>query len=253
MEIPLSVTIICKNEEKNIATCLESVKWADEIIVVDAFSSDKTIDIVRKYTDKIFQNHWEGYTAQRKFALSKTSHQWVFSIDADEKCPEELKSEILDAIRHSGEIVGYKIPRKSYFLGKWIKHCGWYPGYQLRLFKKSEAEVTNRLVHEGYEVKGDIGYLKTAIEHYTVNSIADYMNRVNVYSTLQACEKLNRRKVRFGDLFLRPVSSFIRQFFIQRGFLDGVYGLMVTFFDVITNMLTYMKIWEMQNSSKKEL
>lgn len=253
MEIPLSVAVICKNEEKNISTCLESVKWADEIIVVDAFSSDKTIDIASRYTDKVFQNHWEGYAAQRRFALSKTSHQWVFAIDADEKCPEKLKLEILDVIQHSGEIIGYKIPRKSYFLGKWIKHCGWYPGYQLRLFRKTETEVTNRLVHEGYEVKGKIGYLKNAIEHYTVNSIADYMNRVNVYSTLQALEKLNHRKVRFWDLFFRPISSFIRQFLIQRGFLDGVYGLMVTFFDVITNMLTYMKMWEMQNSSNKKL
>lgn len=252
MEIPLSVIIICKNEEKNISTCLESIKWADEIIVVDAFSSDKTIDIARRYTNKVFQNHWEGYTAQRRFALEKASHQWVFSIDADEKCTEELKSEILDAIQHSGKIAGYKIPRKSYFLGKWIRYCGWYPGYQLRLFKKSETYVTDRLVHEGYEVKGKIGYLKNAIEHYTVSSIADYMNRVNVYSTLQAYEKLNRRKVGFKDLFFRPISSFMRQFLIQRGFLDGIYGLMVTFFDVITNMLTYMKIWEMQHSSKKE-
>ena len=251
MEIPLSITIICKNEEKNIYNCLESVKWADEIVVVDAFSTDKTIEIARRYTDKVFQNKWEGYAEQRKFALSKVSHQWVFSLDADEKCTEELKSEILDAIQNSKEIAGYKIPRKSYFLGKWIKHCGWYPGYQLRLFKKSETTVTDRLVHEGYEVNGTIGYLKNAIEHYTVNSIEDYMNRVNIYSTLQAYEKNNRKKVKFTDLFFRPISSFIRQFFIQRGFLDGVYGLMVTFFDVITNMLTYMKIWEMQNTSKK--
>ncbi|MCX6165970.1 MAG: glycosyltransferase family 2 protein [Ignavibacteriae bacterium] len=248
----LAVTIICKNEEENIRECLESVKWADEIILVDSFSKDKTIEIAKEYTDKIFQEEWKGFTKQREFALSKVSEKWVFPLDADERCSPELKDEILSVIKSDKNFTGYRIPRKSFFMGKWIKHCGWYPGYQTRLFLKDKAMVADRLVHEGYEIDGEMGFLKSDILHYTVISISDYMHKVNNYSSLQAVEKSKKKKIKLYDILLRPTASFIQQFIFKKGFLDGIYGLMVTNFDIITNMLTYMKAWELQHKQNKK-
>ncbi len=247
----ISVTIICKNEEENIRKCLESIKWVDEIIVVDSFSDDKTVEIAKEYTNKVFQRKWEGYAKQREYALSKTTNKWIFPLDADERCSEELKNEIISVINSNNRISGYRIPRKSFFLGKWIKFCGWYPGYQTRLFKRESVTVSNRLVHEGYIVNGEIGFLRNDILHFTVNSISDYFSRINNYSSLQAIEKANKKKIGFYDIFLRPIAAFLQTFFLKKGFLDGIYGLMVTNFDVITNLLTYMKAWEIQKKNNK--
>lgn len=243
----ISVAVISKNEEGNIGRCLASVTWADEIVLVDACSTDKTTDIARKYTDKIFRNEWKGFNEQRKFALSKTSYDWVLVLDADELCSDELKTEIRNFITNQEKYHGFRIPRKNFFLNRWIKHGGWYPGYQLRFFNKNYTKITDRLVHEGYEVDGEIGYFRGNIDHYTVNSISEFMSKVNKYSSLQAEEKSANKNVNFLDLLLRPFAAFFVQFFIRRGFMDGVYGLMVANFDVITNMLTYMKIFEIRN------
>ena len=244
----ISVTIICRNEEKNIEECIRGVLWADEIVVIDAFSTDKTVEIASKFNVRIIQNEWLGYAKQREFALSKCNNDWVFSIDADERCTPELEKEIEDTLNSSSnKFSGFKIPRKNFFLGKWVKHCGWYPGYQLRLFKKSCIKVTDRLIHEGYELNSEPGILKNDLIHFTVQSIDDYMTRVNHYSTMQALEKRGRKNVKFRDIFLRPLSAYLQQYFLKGGFLDGITGLMVVNFHVMTNMLTYMKIWEMQN------
>ena len=133
----VSGLIICKNEEKNIEECIKSILWCDEIIVVDSFSTDNTINIVKKYTEKVFQNEWHGFADQRKFALSKAVNEWIFTIDADERCSVELKEEIANILKQN--VIsenGFEIPRKSFFLDKWIKHGGWYPNYQLRFFRK---------------------------------------------------------------------------------------------------------------------
>ena len=247
----LSVTVITKNEEDNIRKCLESVKWADEIIVVDSYSTDKTLQIAKEFTEKVYTEEWKGFAKQREFALSKASNEWVFPLDADERCSDELREEILGIIKSGSKFSGFRIPRKTFFLGKWIRHCGWYPGYQTRFFRKEKTKVTDRLVHEGYEVEGDMGFLKGDILHYSVTSITDYMRKVNNYSTLQAMEKANKKEVKFSDLLLRPVAAHLQNFIFKKGFLDGVHGLMVTNFDIITNMLTYMKAWEIQNKNKK--
>lgn len=247
----ISVTIIAKNEEKNIEECIRSVEWADEIVVVDGESTDSTQLIVKNFPKtKLIVNKWEGYSSQRRLALKSTTQPWIFSIDADERATPELRDEILNAVKEN-KYNGFRIPRKSFFLNKWVKHCGWYPGFQMRLFKKDKVSVAERLVHEGYEVDGETGFLKNDILHYTVNSIGEYMERVNIYSTLQAREKMHRRKVKFRDIYLRPIAAFFQHFFMKLGFLDGVHGLMVAYFDMMTNLLTYMKIWEFQNNNKK--
>ena len=248
----VSVNIICKNEEQNIEDCLKSVLWADEIIVVDGESTDKTVEIARKFTDKVYINKWEGFASQRSFALGKSTKDWVLVLDADERCSPELKDEIMAYLNSNNKIYkGFKLPRRNFFLGKWIKHGGWYPGYQFRFFRKDSTIVSDRLVHEGYVIDGEIGTMKNDILHYTVQSISEFMHKVNGYSTLQAKEKSKRRNVKFRDILLRPIASFYIQFFVRGGFRDGIHGLMVANFDVITNMLTYMKIWELQNKEKE--
>jgi len=242
------VTIICGDEENNIEECIKSVQWADEIILVDSYSKDKTIEIASKYNVKIFQNKWESFAEQRQIALSKCSNDWVFSLDADERCTSILAEEIKEKINSSeNKFTGFKIPRKSFFLNKWVRHGGWYPDYQLRLFKK-QATVSDRLVHEKYEVKGEIGFLKNDLLHYTVSSISDYMHKVNQYSTLQAIEKAGKKKINFFNMLFRPILAFIQGYILKGGFLDGITGLMVVNFHIITNMLAYMKIWQIQRN-----
>ena len=250
----VSAVIICTNEEDNIEECIKSISWADEIVILDGGSKDKTIEIAKKYTDKIFVNEWKGFAVQRNYSLSKVNYDWVFSLDADERCPMELESEIKEIlIKDTISYKGFKIPRKSFFLNKWIKHCGWYPDYQFRLFRKEYTKVTNRLVHEGFKVEGDIGILKNDILHYTVKTISDFAARINKYSTLSAKEKVNKKSVTYLDLIIRPPLSFTREYIIKKGFLDGIHGIMVALFNSITNMLTYMKTWELQNIKKSHV
>ena len=247
----VSVNIICKNEEKNVEDCLKSVLWADEIVVVDGESNDNTVEIAKRYTDKVFINKWEGFAKQRNFALGKSTKDWVLVLDADERCSPELKYEILSTLDSNDLIFkGFKLPRRNFFLGKWIKHGGWYPGYQLRLFNRLNVSISERLVHEGYEINGETGTMKSDIIHHTVQSVFEFMNRINRYSDLQSEEKAIRRNVGFMDIFIQPVKSFIVQYVFKRGFLDGIHGLMVFNFDAMTRMLTYMKIWEKQNKGK---
>ncbi|MCB0721769.1 MAG: glycosyltransferase family 2 protein [Ignavibacteriae bacterium] len=248
----ISAVIICTNEEKNIDDCLKSVSWADEIVVIDGGSIDNTRELALKHTDKVYENKWEGYAKQRTFSLGKVNNEWMFSLDADERCTEELTKEMLERLNVEGEkYSGYEMPRRSFFLGKWVKHCGWYPDYKLRLFRKDKVKLSDNLVHERYLIDGETGRLKNDILHYTVTSISEFMDKVNVYSTLSAQEKAGKKSAGFFVLMIRPFFGFYREYIFRGGFLDGVHGLMVSFFNMITSMLTYMKIWEIQNKDKR--
>ncbi len=243
----VSCLIICRNEEKNIEECIKSIQWCDEIVIVDSYSTDNTIPIAKNYTDKIFQREWKGFSEQRKIALTLAEHDWIFAIDADERCTTELQREIKDVLNSKVTTNnGFEIPRKSFFLGKWIKHGGWYPNYQLRLFKKDQAAVSERLVHESYVVKGTTGKLKSDILHYTVSSISEYVTKINTYSDLSALEKLNKKKINFLDILLTPCIAFFQQYILKGNFLDGTEGLMVARFHMTTKMLNNMKIRELQ-------
>lgn len=250
----ITALIICLNEERNIGECLKSVSWCDEIVLIDGFSTDKTLEIAAKHNAKIYQNEWKGFAEQRKFGLTKVSCSWVFSLDADERCTDKLTEEIISKLKqgiNSAETVGFEIPRKSYFLGKWIRHCGWYPDYQLRLFRKESAFVRERLVHEGYEVNGKKEKLRNDLLHETVNSISEFMIKINNYSGLSAQEKKDEGNIGFAGLLFRPVFEFIKKFVFQSGFLDGIHGLMVCYFHMITKILTYIKIRELHKDSVK--
>lgn len=242
----ISVTIITKNEEQLIEDCLKSAAWADEIIIVDSGSKDGTLDIGRKYTDKIFFNEWKGFADQKGFALNLANNDWVLSLDADERVSIELRNEIEN--NDFSESDGFFIPRKNFFLGRHITTCGWGRDRQLRLFRKSKARITNRLVHEGFEVDGRIKDLKNPVIHYTFNSIDKTISKINHYSTLEAMEKYTSKKnITGGKIMTHGISSFFRSYISLKGYKDGVPGLMISIIDSMTTTLTYMKMWELQN------
>lgn len=243
----ISVIVITRNEEENIESCLNSVKWADEIIVVDSVSKDKTVELAKKFTDKVFEKKWEGFAIQKRFALSLASNALVLNLDADERVSEKLKEEI-ENLDFSD---GYFIPRENYFINRKITTCGWERDFQLRLFKKSKAKVTDKLIHEGFVVDGKIDYLKNPIIHYTFTSIEKSISKINYYSTLQALELYRKKKkVTGGTILSHGLSAFLRYYLSLKGYKDGIYGLMVSLFNSITTLLTYMKIWEYQNFKK---
>ncbi|MHA1753211.1 MAG: glycosyltransferase family 2 protein [Candidatus Helarchaeota archaeon] len=244
----LSVVIITKNEERNIKQCLESVKWADEIIVVDAESVDRTVEIAKQYTDKVFIKPWSGFGPQKNWGISKAKYNWIFIIDADERVTPELKEEILAAIDNSNNVCAFQIPRKNYFLGKWFKYKGEYPNYQLRLFKKGKAWYNDVQIHENLIVKGKIGYLKEPLLHFPINSIEDYFIRFNQYTTLAAIEKNKRRKsrVRIWDLIFRPMATFIKMYIIKQGFRHGKSGFIFSILDSFFTYVKYLKLCDIQ-------
>jgi len=241
----ISVVIITKNEAQNISDCLESVKWADEIIVVDSGSEDETISIAKRFTDKVLINEWKGFADQKSFAMNQASNEWILSIDADERVTEKLKDEILNS--DLNQFDGYRIKRENYFLGKLIRGCGWGNDYQLRLFRKSKTKLTNRLVHEGFEVEGKIGQLKNSMLHFSYRNFSDAITKINHYSTLEAIEKQNRKKVTAFTIVVTPVVAFLQHFFLRKGFIDGIYGLFVSIMHAITKLQVQLKIWELKN------
>lgn len=247
----LSVIIITFNEEKNIKDCLESVKWADEIILVDSGSTDKTREIALTYTDKVIFNKWEGFAPQKKFALENASNEWVLSIDSDERITGGLKDEILHLLSSEPECNGYFIPRRNHFLGKEITTCGWAPDYQMRLFKKSLTKVNSRKVHEGFLVEGKSGNLKNGMLHFTHNDLHKTFEKINEYSTLEAEELYLTKKAGAINIFINPVAAFLSHYIVRRGYKDGIHGLMVSIMHSITKKMTYMKMWDLQNKQKK--
>lgn len=242
----ISVTIITKNEEKNISDCLKSVGWADEIIVVDSESTDKTIELAKQFTDKVFIRKWEGYVPQKRYALSLTSNEWVLSLDADERVTPELKDEIINLV--PGDFSGFKIRRKNFLMNKEITSCGWEKDFQLRLFKKAKTNLNERLVHEKFVVEGKIRSLKSPIVHFTFSSFEEYLAKINSYTSLKAQELFQKKqKVGSWTIFSHTVAAFFAFFILRKGFKDGIYGLIISLLHSYSTMMNYIKLWELQN------
>ena len=244
--IKISVTVITKDEEKNISDCLKSVEWADEIIVVDSESGDRTLELAKQFTDKVFIRKWEGYVPQKRYALSLATNEWVLSLDADERITPELKDEILNL--SPGEYSGFRIRRKNFLMNKEITSCGWEKDYQLRLFKRNKADLNDRLVHEKFVADGNVGTLKNPMLHYTFSSFEEYLVKINSYTSLKAQELFTKKK-RIGGwtIFSHTLSAFFAFFIVRRGFIDGVYGLIISLLHSVSTMMNYIKLWELQN------
>ncbi|MBN1384999.1 MAG: glycosyltransferase family 2 protein [Elusimicrobia bacterium] len=246
----ISVVIITKNEQDDLPYCLENVKWADEIIVVDSGSTDTTVDTAKRFGAKVFERKWEGYGIQKNFAIDKAVNKWVLSIDADEVISPELQREIKEIIKGSDDYVAFKIPRKLIFQGKFLRWGGCYPDYQIRLFRKGKARFNLDLVHEKLDVDGKIGRLKNSLEHHSYKNLSDYFERFNRYTTLNALKRFdNKNKFYLWQYLYAPI-KFIKIYFLKLGFLDGSAGLnwalLCSFFDIVK----FLKLKELHTSGK---
>jgi len=243
----LSAVIITYNEERNIRDCLESIKWVDEIVVVDAYSSDRTVEIAREYTDKVYRHPWLGYGGQKNFGINQATSDWVLIVDADERVTEELRHEIQATLQSPDEeAVGYEIPRKNYFHGQWMRWAGQYPDYQLRLFKRTYGRYDRRRIHEHLILTGEKKFLKKPLEHFSYQSISDYLRRLNVYTTLGAEEKFQIKKTiqQYYDLVIRPVSTFIKFYILKQGIREGIRGFILSILASFHTFMKYAKLWE---------
>lgn len=242
---PISVIVITRNEERNIAACLESARWADEIVVVDAESSDRTVDIARTYTPNVASLPWCGFAAAKKEAVTRSRNEWIFWFDADERITPELAGELQQSVNEHPEAAGFSVGRRAYFLGTWIRHSGWYPGRVVRLFHRHRASFTDAAVHEGLLLSGPVRLLGNDLLHFTDPNLFHYMAKFNRYTSLAAHElHAKGKRTRLIDLLLRPLWQFVRMYGIRLGFLDGVPGLLLALLSSAYVFTKYAKLWE---------
>jgi len=239
----ISAVIIAKNEEKNIRRCLNSVRWADEVVVVDTGSSDGTPDIVRQMGARLFEIEWAGYGRAKNFAADQAKSKWILSLDADEEISESLAAEIKDIITSDTHADGYFIPRRTLFLGRWIKHSRWYPDYVLRLYRREKGEISLSAVHEKISVNGETARLKNPIHHYSYPDVSTFLGKFEKYSSLGA-EKLHQKGVRFSvsKALLSTLAAFYRHYISGAGFLDGVDGFLIAVLSASGTIAKYRKL-----------
>lgn len=255
ISMKISASIIAYNEEDNIAELCRSIDFVDEIVIVDSDSTDKTAEIARQFTDKVFNLEFRGYKDKHEFADSKTTGDWIFWIDADERVSPELRAAIENLrTKNPGELPdGFKIARRTKHLGRWIKHSGWYPDYQMRFYKKAASYWDGIAPHETARVKGRIDILDGEFLHYPKGNLSEHHRKVDYYSTLAADYWLKKGKTVGGFyLFFRAVSGFLRSFFVKQGFRDGVPGLIIAMYAGYSVFLKYAKVWE-KNNVKDEI
>ncbi len=252
----ISSITIARDEEKNIKKCIESLQGIidDIVVLVDSRTKDNTFLIASSFPNtKCEIVMWQGFSATKNLALTKTKYDWVLWIDADEELSTELKEELIRFKNSKPDFNSYYIPRKAFFLGKWIKHCGWYPGYVLRLFNKNYATFSENTVHERIIVKGKSGYFTYWLNHYTDPNINHYLNKLNNYTTLVAEEIfLRNKKITLLDILLRPISVFLKMYILKFGFLDGLHGLNLSINSAFYVFTKYCKVWELKNIKKKK-
>lgn len=248
----VTACVVTFNEEANIERCLSSVDWCDEIVVVDSFSTDRTVEMAKRFTDNIIQREWPGFRAQKEFARQQGTGEWSLLIDADEEVSPELKAEILLALQ-GGQAVGYTVPRLVFFLGRWIRHGDWYPDRKLRLYRTAAGEVKGIDPHDYVEVEGPVGKLNHPLFHYTYDDIAHHIRTSNTFTSILARE-MHQRGKRFSyiDLLFRPGWKFLRGYLFKAGFLDGFAGLAIALVSAFSTCEKYLKLHELQRTANKK-
>lgn len=251
MSEPLSVIVPCFNEERHIAACLESVAWADEILVVDSFSTDRTPEIARGRATRFLQHEYLNSAAQKNWTVPQAAHDWILIVDADEQVSPALAEEIRALMARGPDASGYVLRRLNHFHGKPIRHGGWGRDRVLRLFDRRRGRYQEKHVHAEVEIDGRVAGLRHPLLHDTFRSFGDYLKKIDRY-TRWGAEDLHRRGRRAGpaDLALRPVGRFAKRYVIQGGFLDGVEGLMISGLDTFSVFLKYARLWEMRRLGK---
>lgn len=245
-KLPISVVVITKNEEDNIADCLASAAWADEVIVLDDNSTDKTVDIAKRYTDKIFSRKMDVEGTHRNYAYSLAKNKWVLSLDADERVSVELAKELELLLKSDMKDRAYTIPIKTYIGKRWIRYGGWYPAPKVRLFDKGAFKYEEAVVHPRVFIQGTCGHLKRDIIHYSYRDYHDYFQSLNNQTTLEAKKWFKeRRKMNFLRAYRKAVSRFLKAYFQKSGCKGGLLGFMVSYGSGLYQIMSYVKYREM--------
>ncbi len=246
----ISAAIVAFNEEDKIERTLVSLQEvSDEILVVDSLSTDATRQICLRYTDRIFDRPWEGYRRQKQFATDQATYDWVLSLDSDEMLSSQLRQEIIEwKMNEDRACNGYYLPRKTFFMGRWVEHTTWYPDWQLRLFRRSRGRWEGGRVHESFRVLGPTAKLRGHLYHYTYASLSEYLSQLEHFSTLAAADYYGRGlRANLSHLLLDPPAVFLKNYFLRMGFLDGIPGLLVSSLSAVSTLFKYLKLWEMQS------
>lgn len=256
----LTVVISAFNEEEKIKDCLESVKWADEIILVDSGSTDKTVEIAKNYQVKIFPRpNNPMLNVNKNYGFTKASGDWILNLDADERVTLELKEEIRKAMEQWSneameQINGYWISRKNIIFGKWIEHSGWSPDHQLRLFRKGKGKFQEKHIHELLVVDGETAYFKNHLLHLNYDSVSQFLNKLTFYTENEAENLLaSSKKVVWQDSIRMPAEDFLRRFFVQKGYKDGLHGLVLSMLMAFYHLVIFCRVWEKQGFKEEEL
>ncbi len=247
----ISALVLTYNEQNRIERCLDSLAFADEIIIVDSYSTDRTLEIAGRYTSNIVQRELTSFSDQRNAAIDLAAQDWILFIDADEVVSKELAAEIIKSVDRN-DFEGFRMPRSTFFLGKRMRHCGWYPDYQLRLMRREKARIPNRIVHESLLCEGPVGTLKNPIIHYSYDSMADYSRKMVLYAKAAAEQKYNEgRSFHIIDILLNPGHSFCKMYIAKRGFMDGMHGLVLSSLTACSSILRYAYLWDLCRSKKE--
>ncbi|MDD5431417.1 MAG: glycosyltransferase family 2 protein [Candidatus Omnitrophica bacterium] len=244
--VNLSVVVLTKNEEANIAECLDSVSgWADEIIVVDDGSTDKTLDIVSKYTNKIIKRRMDVEGIHRNFAYAQAKNEWVLSLDADEKVSEELKREVSEVLKPETKYAAFSIPLRNFIGTYWVRHGGWYPAGKVRLFRKDKFKYEEVKVHPRAFIDGECGHLTKDIVHKGYPDLAHFLDSLNRQTSWEAEKWFNQNKpMRLGRFFYRTIDRFMRTYVGKKGYKDGFYGFVIAFYAGLYQFMSYLKYQE---------
>lgn len=245
----LSVVIITLDEADHIAAAVASAAWADEVVVVDGGSTDDTVAIAQASGAIVHSRVWTGWIEQKNYATSLASHDWIFSLDADERITEPLAREVRALLATEPPLSGYRMPRVTFHLGRWFRTTDFYPDFQTRLYDRRVARWGGGpYVHESVTVPGRrIGQLQSELEHHSFRDLRDQIERINRYTTLAARQMHeNGRRSDVFDLLLQPPAAFVRNYILRRGFLDGTAGLTLSLVNAYSVFLKFAKLWELQ-------
>lgn len=253
MKKKLSLVVSVFNGEDVLEGCLESAKFADEIVVINNSSTDKTLEIAQKYTTKILTRpNNPMLNINKNFGFAKAKGDWILCLDADERVSEDLKEEIKEQIQNS-EVNGYFIPRKNVIFGKWIEHTGWYPDHQLRLFRNGKGKFEEKHVHEMVKVTGRVEYLKNNLVHYNYTTVSQFLQKIQLYAPNEADNLIEGGyKFTWQDALRFPLKEFLSRFFAREGYKDGFHGLMLSLLMAFYHLVVFVNIWEKRNFEKIE-
>jgi glycosyltransferase involved in cell wall biosynthesis len=247
----VTVTVITKNEAEAIADALKSVSWADELIVIDAESTDDTVKIARQFTDRVYVRSWPGYIDQKNHAATLASNDWIFSLDADERVPPPLADEIRTVLRDPPDAAGFRMPRVSFYFGKWIRTTDMYPDYQLRLYDRRRARWDGMFVHESVRPDGAVRYLKNELQHHPYKDLSEHLIRMDRYTTLAARQlHAQGKRASVAQIIVHPKLASLRNYVLKGGFRDGTAGLIISLVNSYYVFLKFAKLWELGRIQK---